>query len=175
MRTPIVCLLLALPVLAAAVGPGARAASDAPALPPGLATPAAQPYDTTADAHRAVDTALAEGRRAHRIVLIDFGGDWCPDCRMLSGVLAEPAMQAWLARHAVLVTVDVGRFDRNTDIAARWGVPIRAVPTVLAVAPDGRLLDRADPTALSDDRSMSAQAVADQVAAWAKSGEAAPE
>ena len=171
MRMPIP-LLLALPLLAA--GSPARAAADAPVLPPGLATPAAHPYDTAADAHRVVEAALAEGRREHRVVLIDFGGNWCPDCRMLSGVLAEPAMHRWLADHAVLVTVDIGRFDRNIDIAARWNVPIRAVPIVLAIAPDGTLLDRADPTALSDDRSMSAQAVADQVAAWAHSAGGTP-
>ncbi len=166
-------VLLAIPLLAAAAPP-APAASNAPALPPGLATPVPSPYDTAADAHRVVDAALAEGRRERRVVLIDFGGNWCPDCRMLSGVLAEPAMRRWLADHAVLATVDIGRFDRNTDIAARWGVPIRAAPTVLAIAPDGTLLDRDDPTALANDRSMSAQAVADQIAAWARSAAGRP-
>ncbi len=159
-RSILPALLISSAALATSPGP------NAPTLGAGQVAPLPHPYDTNADARRAVDDALAQGRRDNRTVLIDFGGNWCPDCRMLAGVLEQPAMHDWLGRHAVLVQVDVGRFNRNMDIAERWHVKIHAVPSVLAIAPDGTLVNPNDLTALSNDRGMPAQAIADQIAVW---------
>ena len=162
-------VLPALPLLLCCLaGSASLAAVPPPTLPAGLAPLAAHPYDTNADARAVTDAALARGRQEHRTVLLAFGGNWCPDCRMLAGVFAEPAMHTWLTAHVVTASIDIGRFDRNLDIAERWGIKIAAVPTVLAIAPDGTLLNPSDPTALANDRSMTAQAVADQIAAWSR-------
>jgi thiol-disulfide isomerase/thioredoxin len=138
----------------------------APVLPPGKATPVAQPYDTTADAHAAVTAAFAAAHASGRKVLLDFGGNWCPDCRMLAGVLDMPQVQAWSNQHFETVYIDVGRFTRNTDIAQQYGIKLTAAPTVLVVTPDGKLLNRNDVFALANARSMSAQAVVDLLASW---------
>ncbi len=140
-----------------------------PSMPSGQATPVAHPYDEAADAHAQVDAALAEARRTGHTVLLDFGGNWCPDCRMLAGVFQEPPVQAWLAQHFVVLTIDIGRRNKNLDIPARWGVKIEGVPTVLMISPDGKLLNRDDPYGLADARSMSTQAVVDLLAKMAKS------
>ncbi len=139
-----------------------------PALRAGDATPAAYPYDTQADAHAQVDAAFAEANRTHRIVLLDFGGNWCPDCRMLSGVFQLPDVHSWMADRFVLVTIDIGRRTRNMDISERFGVTVQGVPTVLMVAPDGRLLNKDNPYGLADARAMSPQAVVDLLAKMAK-------
>jgi len=139
-----------------------------PVVQPGQAVPAAHPYDETADAHAQVDAALAEAKRSGRTVLLDFGGNWCPDCRMLAGVLQEKAVHDWLAQHFVVVTVDIGRRNKNMDISTRWGVQIRGVPTVMMIAPNGALLNKDDPYGLQDARSMSSQAVVDLLTKMAK-------
>jgi thiol-disulfide isomerase/thioredoxin len=141
----------------------------APVLPPGQATPAAHPYDEAADAHAAVAAAFAQARQTGRKVLLDFGGNWCPDCRMLSGVLDQPQVRPWLAENFVVVAIDVGRYTKNTDIAARWGVKLHAAPSVLVVTPDGRLINGDDVTGLADARSFSSQAVVDLLAKMARS------
>lgn len=138
----------------------------APVLPPGKAAPIPRPYDETADAHRAVDAAFAAAQARHHLVMLDFGGNWCPDCRMLAGVLEMPQLHAWLADHYEVVYIDVGRFTRNTDIPARWGIKLEAAPTVLVVTPEGKLLNPGHVFALADARSMNAQAVADLLATW---------
>ncbi len=138
-----------------------------PVLPAGLAVPIAAPYDPDADAHQAVVLAFAEGRRTGKPVLLDFGGNWCPDCRMLGGVLAIPAVANWVRDSFVPVMIDVGRKDRNLDIAARYGVTITAVPTVLVVTPGGRLVNGSEVFGLADARHVSAQAVVDLLARWA--------
>jgi thiol:disulfide interchange protein len=140
-----------------------------PAVPPGQATPVAHPYDETADAHAQVDAALAEGKRTGRTVLLDFGGNWCPDCRMLAGVFQEKPVADWMAQHFVVLTVDIGRRNKNMDISQRWGVTIQGVPTVMMISPQGALLNKDDPYGLANARSMSTQAVVDLLAKMAKS------
>jgi thiol-disulfide isomerase/thioredoxin len=140
-----------------------------PAVPPGQATPVAHPYDEAADAHAQVDAALAEGKRTGRTVLLDFGGNWCPDCRMLAGVFQEKPVAYWMAQHFVVLTVDIGRRNKNMDISERWGVTIQGVPTVMMISPHGALLNKDDPYGLANARSMSTQAVVDLLAKMAKS------
>lgn len=133
-------------------------------------TPPQAPYDVTADANVAVDAAFARARASHKRVLIDLGGNWCGDCRILAGVMDLPAMHGFLAAHFELVSVDVGRFDTNLQIPARFGFTQRllGVPTVLIATPDGKLVNGGDVFALSDARHMPPQAVADWLAKWAR-------
>ncbi len=141
----------------------------APTVPEAPATPVARPYDETADAHAQVDAAFAEAKKSGRTVLLDFGGNWCPDCRILAGVLLEPPVADWTAKHFVVVKIDVGRRTKNMDIAERYGVTVKGVPTVLMLTPDAKLQNPDDPYGLSDARSMSSQAVVDLLAKMAKS------
>src|SRR5579864_8096359 len=82
----------------------------------GLHQPLPLPYDESADAARQVAQATARARAEGKKLLIDLGGNWCPDCRVLAGVMALPEVAAFVRRHYVVVTVDIGRMDRNLDI-----------------------------------------------------------
>jgi thiol-disulfide isomerase/thioredoxin len=153
----------------------AGAASAAPAPKVGidsfaqLPTPLPYPYDEKANADRAVAAARARALASHRLLLIDLGGNWCGDCRVLAGTMALAPVKAFVAAHYEVVTVDVGRFDRNLQIPARYGIRSRlqGVPSLLIVDPrTDRLLDAGHVAALADARSMSPQALADWLAQW---------
>jgi thiol-disulfide isomerase/thioredoxin len=159
--------LVAAPILSIAIM-AAGLPGGAPALPPGQAAPVQVPYDTRADAHAQVDAAFASARATGRKVLLDFGGNWCPDCRMLAGVLAVPAVKTWADQHFVTVMIDIGRRDRNVDIAQKYGVSIKGVPAVGVVTADGKLLNPGRVNDLADARSWSQQAVVDLLASWQK-------
>ncbi len=141
----------------------------APTLPPGQAAPVRAPYDTSADARAQVDAAFATARATGREVLLDFGGNWCPDCRMLAGVLSIPAVRAWSDQHFVTVMIDVGRRTKNLDIAQRYGVSVEGVPAVGVLTADGKLLNAGQVDALANARSWSEQAVVDLLVSWQKS------
>lgn len=129
------------------------------------------PYDEAANADAAVAAAFAHARLSHKRVLIDLGGNWCGDCVVLSNIMQLPELKAFLVQHFEMVNVDVGRFDRNLQIPARWGITRRleGVPTILIVTPDGkRLLDAGHVSALADARHMTPQGLADWLAQWAK-------
>lgn len=135
-----------------------------------LAKPLPLPYDESANADQAVAAARARALTAHKRLLIDLGGNWCLDCRILAGTMRLPEIAAFVAAHYEVVTVDVGRFDKNGQIAARYGIRGRlaGVPAVLIVDPrTDRLVDAGHETALSDARSMTPQALADWLARWA--------
>ncbi|MFT8807177.1 thioredoxin family protein [Gluconobacter sp.] len=146
------------------------AAIPAPRLSETSAPPVATPYPDTAVAHDQVAQAFALAQKTHRRVLLDFGGNWCPDCKMLSGIFALPDAAHWLDSQFVVVPVNVGRINTNLDLAARYGVTIKAVPTVIIVTPDGHALNGDGSTALGNARSMSPQAVLDLISDWNKRG-----
>jgi thiol-disulfide isomerase/thioredoxin len=136
-----------------------------------LKTPLPYPYDEQANADAAVAKAKAAAKAHHKLLLIDLGGNWCGDCRVLAGTLELPAMRAFMDKHYEVVTVDVGRFERNLQIPAHYGfnTRLKGVPTLLVVDPDSdRLLNPGDVFALSDAGSMSPQALADWLARWPK-------
>ena len=51
-----------------------------------------------------------------------MGGNWCGDCIVLANLMQLPEMKPFLAAHFEIVKVDVGRFDKNLQIPARFGV-----------------------------------------------------
>ena len=123
----LVALTLAAPA-GAAPAPKLKIASYAE-----LKTPLPYPYDEKADAMAEVDRALARAKASGKLVLIDLGGNWCGDCRILAATMELPELKAFLARHYEIVNVDVGRFDRNLEVPARYGITSRleGVPALL--------------------------------------------
>jgi hypothetical protein len=136
-----------------------------------LQTPLPYPYDENANADADVNAALAKARAQHKRAFIDLGGNWCGDCRVLAGLMALPEIKAFVDAHYVVVTVDVGRFNKNLQIPARWGITQRmeGVPSVLIVDPSTNALVDADHTAtLADARHMDPQSIMDWIAEWVK-------
>ena len=137
-----------------------------------LQTPLPFPYDADANANKAVDAALALAKQQHKRAFIDLGGNWCGDCRVLSGLMDLPEYQAFIAKHYVVVAVDVGRFNKNLQIPARWGM-VQAfkdggAPTILIVDPQtSKVVDAGHTGALEDARHMTPQSVMDWMAQWA--------
>jgi thiol-disulfide isomerase/thioredoxin len=159
--------------IAAALSLGATAGLAAPAPKVSittlaqLSTPLPSPYDPTADAKADVAAARARARAAHKLLLIDLGGNWCGDCRVLAGVLRLPEVAAFVDAHYVVVVVDVGHMDRNLDIPARYGVSkLEGVPSLLVIDTHNRLKDAGHIAALADARHMTPQGLADWLARW---------
>lgn len=164
-RAAALALLLAVPasiVVAATASPPQVTATMAD-----LAQPLPLPYDTAADGAAQVAAAKARARAHHKLLLIDLGGNWCPDCRVLAAVVALPQVKAFVDAHYEVVTVDIGRRDKNLGIAERYGADIKGVPAVLIVDPTtDRLKNEGHYAALSDARHMTPQALADWLASW---------
>jgi hypothetical protein len=170
--TPLTALLAALIALGlASAAPAAPAPKMAIASFAELATPLPYPYDEAANADRDVTRAKTRAKREHKLLLVDLGGNWCGDCRILSATLERPELKAFVDKHYVTVLVDVGRFDKNGQIPAHWAADDwkNGVPALLVVDPrTDKLLDAGHVAALEDARHMTPQALADWLAQWTR-------
>ena len=53
----------------------------------------------------------------------------------------KPELARLIARDFVVVKIDVGRADKNLDLAAKYGVPIsKGIPAIAMLNPQGELL-----------------------------------
>jgi thiol:disulfide interchange protein len=108
-----------------------------------VAAAAERIYPDVSRAEADIELALKAAARTQRRVLVDFGGDWCPDCKVLDLNFRRPENARLLARHYVLVHVNVGDrgIQENFAIAERYGIPLRkGVPALAVLASDGRVL-----------------------------------
>jgi thiol-disulfide isomerase/thioredoxin len=109
-------------------------------LPPDQAFDApSEPYDESMDAMAELDAAFERAAANGRRVLVVLGASWCPDCRILAGMMEIPALKVFMDAAYETVRIPVGRYDRNMDAAARLGFSdgLEGVPAVVILAPDG--------------------------------------
>jgi protein disulfide-isomerase len=129
------------------------------ALPVAAAT---LPYDASADARADIRGALAQAQRTHRNVLLVFGANWCEDCRALDKALHTPRNAALMQREFEIVKVDVGKFDRNLDVATDYGDAVaKGIPSAVVLSPAGAIVYATRAGELADARRMSETGVHD--------------
>jgi protein disulfide-isomerase len=114
------------------------------------------PYDESADAKTAVQRTLAAAASSHVPMLIVFGANWCEDCVALDRALQKGQSAALIAKSFRLVKVDVGDFDRNLDLAAKYGNPIeKGIPAAVVVSENNKVLYTTKAGELANARQMS--------------------
>ncbi|MFF7329849.1 thioredoxin family protein [Streptomyces sp. NPDC008150] len=157
----------ATPSPAAAKGNAAAGATTAAS---GEAAPGG--YDATRDAGADIRAALARAAADHREVLLDFGADWCPDCRALDVMFGSAKAAPVLAENYVRVAVDVGRFDHNLDVAGRYvDLETSGIPALVVLKADGTVRTATNDGSFADAHAMNADQVAEFLGRWAPDGD----
>ena len=136
---------------------------------PALALAAGPVYPDVTRARADVDAALAEAAKSGKHVLVDFGGNWCGDCKVLDINLKKPENQALLDRHYVMVHVNVGDkgISHNFDIAERYGIPLKkGVPALAVLDSKGAVLFAHRNGEFESMRKMDPKAVQDFLERW---------
>ena len=123
----------------------------------------AAPYDKALDAQAALDAAFARAGGSGKRVLVKLGGAWCPDCRVLAGMMTIPAIKAFLDANFEALSASIGRYNVNQDLVARLGFAegLEGVPTVLVLTADGEVVNRASSAFWRTARDQPPQALAD--------------
>ena len=131
-------------------------------------SPIPKPYDDSRDAFEDIDAAKHQAQREGKFVLVTFGANWCPDCRALSGMMQMPEFGNFMEAHFVPVFVDVGRYDRNLDVAEAVGVTDgKGIPTVVVLTPTGEMLNAATSSAWITSQGRDPQAALNYFARYA--------
>jgi thioredoxin 1 len=105
------------------------------------AQPNPQLYRTDANAAQDIRQALAAAGQQHKNVLLDFGGNWCLDCHVLDNAFHQPRIAPLLNGNFVLVHVDVGKYEKNLDLAKKYHVDLeKGVPSLAVLDAKGNVL-----------------------------------
>jgi len=97
-------------------------------------------YDPALKAEAALARAQTESAASGRPVLLLFGADWCGDCKALERAMRRRDTAEWLAANLLVVKVDVGNFDRNGELLARFGNPAAGgIPAAVLLDPSGEV------------------------------------
>ena len=124
-------------------------------------------YPDPAQAKADLAAALKTAAAAHKRILLDFGGNWCPDCVVLDGYFHDPANRPILEANFVLVHVNIGMEDANLEIAEKYGVPLnKGVPALAVLSEQGKLLYSQKGGEFEAMRRMQSSAVTQFLVQW---------
>jgi thiol:disulfide interchange protein len=124
-------------------------------------------YSETADPAADISAALAQAKREHKRVLLDFGGDWCGDCQVLDIYFHQSPNAELLAKHFVLVHIWIGHMDANLSFPAKYGVPIHnGVPALAVLNAGGKVIFAQKTGEFRDMRHMEASSVTEFLQKW---------
>jgi thioredoxin 1 len=105
------------------------------------AQPNAQLYKADANAAQDIRRALATAVKQHKNVLLDFGGNWCIDCHILDNAFHQPRIAPLLNSNYIVVHVDVGKYEKNLDLAKKYHVNLeKGVPSLAVLDAMGTVL-----------------------------------
>ena len=119
-----------------------------------------KPYNESANAKEDVQAALKAAKAENKAALIVFGGNWCGDCKVLDMEMHQGDLARLVKDRLVVVKVDVGRFDKNLDVAGQYGSVLKkGVPSVALLRADGSVAYQTDGGELADARKMGSEGI----------------
>ncbi|HEY2914469.1 MAG TPA: thioredoxin family protein [Candidatus Angelobacter sp.] len=100
-----------------------------------------QLYRADANATQDIRRAMATAGKQHKNVLLDFGGNWCIDCHILENAFHQPRIAPLLNENYIVVHVDVGKYDKNLDLAKKFHVNLgKGIPSLAVLDAMGKVL-----------------------------------
>jgi thioredoxin-related protein len=145
LAAPVVLAALVSPCSVGAQEGKAKSGQDARSVPV---------FDEQADAMADIAAALAKAKRDNQHVLLMFGANWCDWSRKLDTLFREnrDIARALLYEYE-LVKVDIGRRDKNMDIADGYGADVEnsGIPYLTVLDAGGNVLANQETGALELD------------------------
>ncbi len=124
-------------------------------------------YPSPEQAKADLSAGLKAAAAGHKRVILDFGGNWCGDCKVLDIYFHDPSNRMILDSNFVLVHINIGHMDENQDIAARYQVPLaKGVPALAVLDERGKLLYSQKTGEFEAMRRMESNAVTTFLVQW---------
>ena len=124
-------------------------------------------YPEISAAQTDLHAALAQAKREHKRVIVDFGGDWCGDCQVLDIYFHQQPNADLLARNFVKVNINIGHIDANLDVGKRCGVVLsKGVPALAVLDGNGKVVFAQQAGEFEDMRHMQSTALTDFLNKW---------
>lgn len=125
-----------------------------------LAFAASDPYPPPTNAAVDLKAARERAARSGKLLMVIFGGNWCPDCVVLHQRLDESPVREYAQRHFEIVGINIGDLDANLQIAADLGVTLKkGVPAAAIFDSKGKAVGFTNQGEIEAARGYSAQQV----------------
>lgn len=124
------------------------------AAPAQTPRPAPKLYNETADAKAAIEAAVKAANEDDIRVLVNWGANDDPACAAFAVAIRKPEVNAaykWFSDEYKVVYVDVGRLDKNVDLARSYGVSLEGgtLPMLTVLDQKGKALASASSATLA--------------------------
>lgn len=124
-------------------------------------------YPASADAKSEIAEAIHTAAAARKRILVVFGANWCYDCHVLEEAFHSPEISPTMESSFQVVHVDIGKMDRNLDVAKQFDVPLdQGVPALAVLESDGKLLFSQKRGEFEATRSMAPEDILDFLNKW---------
>jgi uncharacterized protein YyaL (SSP411 family) len=126
-------------------------------------------YDPSVDSRKEITTALQEAKKDQKRIILVYGGNWCFDCHVLNYWFHQPGIVEIVDQNYHVVHVDIGKFDKNLDLAEKYGVTIKkGVPAIAILSPTGKTLFSDTTGQFENARDMNPNTIAAFLDKWKK-------
>lgn len=114
-----------------------------------------------------IAAALRTASAAHKRVILDFGGNWCPDCQVLNIYLHDARNKPIVDANYVVVRVNIGHMDANVELARHYGIPVKkGVPALAVLDGSGKVLYSQKNGEFDNMRNMQSSALTQFLIRW---------
>ena len=80
--------------------------------------------------------------KSNKQPIVIFGANWCPDARLLEGVIQLPTVKNFLVKNANILNIDVGNYEMNTELFSFFDKNIEeGIPRVFIMDIKGKTLN----------------------------------
>lgn len=118
------------------------------------------PYDEQADAAAEISKARSAAQAESKLLMVTFGANWCMDCLTLHHHINSEPVAGYTRDLFRFVSVDVGMFNRNLDVAESLGVSLsRGIPVAIFFDADGELIGTTNEGQLEKARKYSSRQI----------------
>jgi len=97
-------------------------------------------FDTTRDAQKDLQDAIAEAKWINKKIYVDVGGEWCIWCRRLDNFYkSNKDLQEYLDKHYVFVKINYSKENKNETVLSKFP-KIEGYPHIFILDKRGNLI-----------------------------------
>ena len=102
-------------------------------------SPYPEPYSGTLVTQEELNEFIKKTIDQNKQPIVIFGANWCPDARLLEGVMRLPAVKSFLESNTNVINIDVGDYEINTDLFKMFDGNIQdGIPRVFIMSKMGQ-------------------------------------
>ena len=106
------------------------------------AVPHPEPYKGVKSSILEIQEFIQRTIKVNKQPIVIFGANWCPDARLLEGVIQLPTVKNFLEKNANILNIDVGNYEMNTELFSFFDKNIEeGIPRVFIMDRKGKTLN----------------------------------